>query len=241
MKFFQTLKLSLTNLQAYETFLHSPLKSTAWFTLRFYAFVFAAALLCAVPLAKYVQDYTLEHYPEDLVLTFEHVTLKTNGAEFPLTVAAPELPVLGSVGATLREKEATVIVNNETVPVPYGDVFPEDLRFVVTQSAIRENGWAAAAAILFSFVLVIAMGIAISRALSIALYSGFLTIISLLLGKKIAYKILLQIALHVAVAAEVVNIAYLLLYRGTAFPMFDTAFTGIYLLVLWSMRKTLLR
>ncbi len=86
-------------------------------------------------------------------------------------------------------------------------------------------------------VVFIVIIIAVGRVLSSFVHAIFFSWILAVFGMRITLSKLAQIMLHIAVAAEGINLVSLLIYRNFAIPIYELAFLGITLLVLRSLRR----
>jgi ABC-type glycerol-3-phosphate transport system permease component len=127
--------------------------------------------------------------------------------------------------------------DQEILSAPVTEFIPTEQSFSVSHENLEHTipeSIPLAAATASIFVVVIT---AVGRVISTIIHAFIFSWILAALGMQIVWRKLVQLMLHITVAAETINLIALLLYRNTSFPMFETAFLGITFLVLRSLRR----
>lgn len=230
MRFFPALRQSFTSTQFYWQVLHFPLRTSVAFWLKSYALLFIAAILGMIVSAFMIRNLVEQHYPNDLVFTYADGTLQST-QPLPLT-----LNQLG-MQLALTDKE-TVLTDQygEVYATPYTELFAGTSTFTVHKDDVLK--FAPTVVPIFGTVLAgISLTIVmLTRIPLLLLYALVTRSVLSIIGRKIPYMVIVQMSLHIAVVAEMLNIAYFLLYRSRTFPMYDVAFFGIMILVFRSRR-----
>ncbi len=239
MKFLKTLKDSLTNIQSYELFTQEKLGSSIWFSLRFYLIFLVLLGILIFPLSTKVYEYIYHVYPTDLILQYKDQKIAIENGSLPLQLHTKPIAILGTVNILINEKDVNITINNVSTPLVYKDAFPENVSFTINKENVEKHGKSVILTFVITGYVFFCLFISISRTFTILVYTGLMFVFTRLSGKKVSYKTFFQLGMHVGVTAEIVNILYILLYQKTTFPMYDIAFTGIFVLVLWSLRKSL--
>lgn len=239
MKFLKALKDSLTNLQSYELFTKEKFSSSLWFGLRFYFIIILLLGIAIFPLSTKVHEYIKEVFPNDLVLQYKDQRISVEHGTLPINIHTNIVPIIGSTDILINEKDMNVTFNNVSTPLVFADAFPENVSFIINRENIEKHGKNVILTFALTGFIFFCTFIGVSRIFTLIVYTGFLFVLSKLSGKKVSYKTFVQLGIHVGVTAEIMNLLYLLIYQKTTFPMYDVAFTGLFMLILWSTRKTL--
>jgi hypothetical protein len=233
MSFWRTFFSAFINLDSYRDAVTSPLKETILYVVKFYLLLMIVVGSVAVGVGIIVSQEMMRTFPNDASLHYEQGKFTTEHLDLPWHLQFP-----AHISASLFADHATVHANDqEVVSVPITELIPIEQTFSLThedlQNSVMQSVPLAAATASIFVVLITAIGRIISSVIHAFIFSWILAAF----GMQIVWRKLVQLMLHVTVTAETINLIALLIYKNTSFPMFETAFLGITLLVLRSLRR----
>lgn len=170
------------------------------------------------------------NYPQDLTFTYENGTLTSN----------QQLPISTSfIGYAVTLTDKALVLGSapmETYTAQYTELLADIPPFQVQKDTAKQFVPTVIPAFGGMFVVTVVIMMMVIRLPLLLLYSLVIQSVLSLVGRKLPYAVLLQLGLHAAVVAEILNIVYLLTYRTRNFPMYDVVFFGIMIWVLRSRR-----
>ncbi|HZZ98344.1 MAG TPA: DUF1189 family protein [Candidatus Saccharimonadia bacterium] len=229
MRFFPTLKDSASSTLFYHHLRQFRLRESIAFWLKFYGIALIVMLIPVVVSGFIAKDLLNRYYPANLKITYADGTVHVDGAKLPLSF------MLASTKITVTPVE--VVFNTpdgQTIADKYADALQGVGSFTLTKEDANNFVPEVLPAIALVVTIALIAFVVVFRLPLILIYALLVRSIMALLGKKITYKEVLQMAFHASVVAEIVNVAVLLIYRNGSFPMFDVAFFGIMILALRS-------
>ena len=233
MQFWKTLFGSFANLDTYKYIVAFPLRTSLWFVIRFYLLLMLIAGVCVFFIGRAFATQIVVAFPQDASLRFEQSRLSASGLDLPWKVALP----LNIEMIVFEDHIALNTNGQESFSAPLSQLLPNTEPFTITANDIKQHTQQTlpiAATMTVVFIVII---IAVGRVLSSFVHAIFFSWILAVFGMRITLSKLAQIMLHIAVAAEGINLVSLLIYRNFAIPIYELAFLGITLLVLRSLRR----
>lgn len=236
MKLFPTIKQSLTSTQFYTQVRTVPFRESVMFWVKFYLFLVVLLFIPVVVSGFVTERLVRQYYPENLSISYKDGTVHTEGFTLPYTLRTPSTTV------ELTNTELKLNTDDgQEIPYTYSEIFNNMRSFTVTKQDVITILPKTLPFVLAAVVLSFVVFLAIFRIPIILLYAFVIRSVLNLLGRKVAYQEILQMSVHAAVVAELVNLAYLLVYRSQALPMFDLAFFGTMFLALRSRRVQIVK
>ena len=233
MQFWKTLFESFANLDTYKYIVAFPLRTSLWFVIRFYLLLMFIAGICVFFIGRAFATQIVAAFPQEASLHREQGHLSASGLDLPWKVT-----LLLNTEMTVFEDHIAFRNNNqESFSAPLSQLLPNTEPFTVTANDVKQQAQQTLPIAATMTVVFIVMIIAVGRIISSFVHAIFFSWILAVFGMRMTLSKLAQIMLHIAVAAEGVNFASLLIYRNLAIPIYELAFLGITLLVLRSLRR----
>jgi hypothetical protein len=229
MSFFSTLKSSLVSTQFYARLRAVRFRESMVFWLKFYGLILVLSLIPLIISGFIAKNLIDKYYPSNLKIGYADGVVSVEGASLPWHFSLSGTNV--TVNSTAVEFTTP---DGQTITDDYKDVLQGIGSFTLTKNNASSFVPEVLPAIAAAFSLAFVLFVLVFRLPLILLYSLLIRSVLALFGKRITYKEVLQMGIHASVAAELVNLIVLVIYRNGGFPMFDVAFFGIMILALRS-------
>ncbi len=233
MQFWQTLFGSFTNLDTYKNVVAFPLRTSLWFVIRFYLLLMCIAGVCVFFIGQAFTTQIVATFPQDASLRFENGHLLSSKLELPWKISLP----LNTEMTVFDDHIAFRNKGQEFFSAPLSQLLPNTEPFIITTNDVQQHAQQTLPTAAVMTVVFIVMIIAIGRIFSSFVHAVFFSWILAIFGIRMTFSKLAQLMLHIAVAAEGINLMSLLIYRNLAIPIYELAFLGITVLVLRSLRR----
>lgn len=233
MQFWRTLFGSFTNLDTYKYVVAFPLRASLWYVIRFYLLLMFIAGISVFFIARAFATQIVVAFPQHASLRFVQGHLSASGLDLPWKIVFP----LNIEMTVFNDHIAFDKNGQEFFSAPLSQLLPNSESFTITANDLKQQTQQTlpiAASMTVVFILIV---VAIGRILSSFVHAIFFHWILTVFGIRMMFSKLAQLMLHIAVAAEGINLVSLLIYNNLTIPIYEFAFLGITVLVLRSLRR----
>ncbi|MBI5151026.1 MAG: hypothetical protein HZA34_00440 [Candidatus Pacebacteria bacterium] len=232
MPFWTMLFRSFIDLTCYRDRITEPLRALIRYMVQFYLLLLVVTSTLGFFGGKIFADTIVSQISQDTQFTLSPEYISATNIELPLTLTLPFF-----LRATIQADTLEfVLPNQHSLRVPIKDLM-NDETYTFTGNDVKESLPSLLPTALMMTAMMFVGVLFIGRIVSLFFHAIFFSWIVQLFGRRVHFWKLVQLGMHITVTAEVVTVLSLFIYRSTAFPMFEVAFTLLMVLVLRSLQQ----